>query len=142
MRQALRKAGVQEIGGQIFGEQLAPSDFRVLELTIQRQHGTIARFMVNLAHAASHALRFFDRTRHHYEKFNYIGEWHSHPSFAVAPSGTDRETMCTLVESPSFRGTFAVLLIVRLDDTEIAHGAWVFSRGGIELLVTVEMDDD
>ena len=84
---ALEKAGKREIGGQLFGEQLAPSHFVVTELTIQTRRGSFARFVVDLLQAARDAIRFFERTEHHYTRFNYIGEWHSHPSFAVQPSG-------------------------------------------------------
>ena len=86
---ALEKAGKREIGGQLFGEQLAPSDFDVTELTIQARRGSFARFMVDLLQAARDAMHFFNRTEHRYTRYNYIGEWHSHPSFAVHPSGTD-----------------------------------------------------
>lgn len=98
---ALKHAGVKEIGGQLFGEQLAPSDFRVTELTVQSRPGTFARFIVDLLQAARDAVRFFDRTEHRYMRYNYIGEWHSHPSFAVQPSCTDVATMRDLVGTRS-----------------------------------------
>jgi hypothetical protein len=100
----LRRAGVKEIGGQLFGEQLAPSNFRVTELTVQARPGTFARFVVDLLQAARDAVRFFDRTEHRYTRYNYIGEWHSHPSFAVRPSGPDVATMRDLVHDPQFAG--------------------------------------
>lgn len=84
---ALGPAGASETGGQLFGEQLAPSDFRVTHLTAQAQPGTISRFVVDLMQAARDAIVFFHRTRHAYRRYNYIGEWHSHPSFAVRPAG-------------------------------------------------------
>ena len=49
LSEALKRAGSKEIGGQIFGEQLAPSDFRVVELTLQKRPGTFARFIVPTA---------------------------------------------------------------------------------------------
>jgi hypothetical protein len=36
---------------------------------------------------------FFERTGRDYQRFNYLGEWHSHPSFSVQPSVEDIETM-------------------------------------------------
>ena len=44
-----RNAGTREIGGQLFGEQLAPSDFRVTELTIQQRRGHICAIHRGLA---------------------------------------------------------------------------------------------
>lgn len=130
LRQALRKAGPREIGGQIFGEQLAPSCFSATELTIQRQMGSFARFVVDLVQAARDALKFFDRTNHSYTRFNYIGEWHSHPSFELIPSGTDIESMKELVVDAAFEGNFAVLMIVKLEDQRLCARGWVFDRTG------------
>ncbi len=98
---ALQRSGRREIGGQLFGEQLAPSDFRVTDLTIQARPGSIARFFVDLLQAARDAMLFFDRTEHRYTRHNYIGEWHSHPSFEVRPSGADAETMREIVRHTS-----------------------------------------
>jgi len=89
LRDALRLAGTREIGGQIFAEQLAPSRFRATEITVQARPGTFARFFVDLVQAARDARRFFQRTNREYRRFNYLGEWHSHPRFAVRPSETD-----------------------------------------------------
>lgn len=137
---ALQRAGIREIGGQLFGEQLAPSDFRVTELTVQARRGTFARFVVDLLQAAKDAVRFFDRTEHRYTRYNYIGEWHSHPSFAVQPSGPDVTTMRSLVRDPQFLGTFAVLMIVRLDAERLTAGAWVFDPQGDERAVLLEIE--
>jgi hypothetical protein len=70
--------------------------------------------MVDLLQAARDALRFFDRTEHQYTRFNYIGEWHSHPSFEIKPSPTDVRTMVALLTDPMFRGSFAIMMIARL----------------------------
>lgn len=137
---ALEKAGKREIGGQLFGEQLAPSDFDVTELTIQARRGSFARFMVDLLQAARDAMHFFDRTKHHYTRYNYIGEWHSHPSFAVYPSGTDLATMRALVGDARFAGSFAVLMIVRLDGGTLSAASWVFDPQGNEFEANLEMD--
>lgn len=137
---ALARAGRREIGGQLFGELLAPSDLRVTELTIQARPGTFARFVVDLVQAARDAIKFFDRTKHRYARFNYIGEWHSHPRFEVRPSITDIDTMRCLVVDPTFRGQFAVLMIARLDDGRPAIGAWLFDPHGREAAVQLKLE--
>ncbi len=142
LRRALERAGQREIGGQLYGEQLAPSYFRVTHLTLQSRPGTIARFVVDLFQAAREALTFFDATRHQYARYNYIGEWHSHPSFAVKPSGTDAETMRELVADSGFRGSFAVLMIVRLDREVLHAGAWLFDPLGAEHPIALDTADE
>ena len=141
LARALARAGTSEIGGQLFGEQLAPSTFRVTDLTIQRRPGTFARFVVDLVDAGRAAVAFFQRTEHDYSRHNYIGEWHSHPSFAVQPSATDVGTMRQLVGSEDFNGSFAVLMIVRLDGPALSTGAWVFDRERNEGYVTLEVEN-
>ncbi|MEW5789654.1 MAG: Mov34/MPN/PAD-1 family protein [Pseudomonadota bacterium] len=135
---ALRRANTREIGGQIFGEQIAPSDFVATELTFQKRPGTFARFVVDIIQAARDAMQFFDRTAHQYTRYNYIGEWHSHPSYAVRPSDVDVTAMRRLVSDPEFKGGFAVLLITRLDGNGLNCGAWLFDPVGSILAVTLE----
>lgn len=137
---ALRRAGMNEIGGQLYGEQLAPSDFLVTDLTLPSRPGTIAQFVVDLLEAAGDAVRFFVRTKHEYTRFNYIGEWHSHPSFAVCASETDVATMRALVGDTEFQGSFAILMIVRLDQSTLTTAAWVFDPQGNEHGIALEVD--
>lgn len=137
---ALKRAGIKETGGQLFGEQLAPSNFRVTELTVQSRPGTFARFVVDLLQAAKDAVRFFERTEHRYTRYNYIGEWHSHPSFAVQPSGSDVAAMRGIVSDPRFAGSFSILMIVRLDAETLTASAWVFDPQGAEHPVTLEVE--
>ena len=142
LRRALNEGGRREIGGQLFGEQLAPSEFLVTDLVVQARRGTYARFFVDLFQAARDAMRFFDSTCHNYTRHNYIGEWHSHPSFEVRPSVTDLTTMRELVRDPDFKGTFAVLMIVRLDTDRIVAAAWNFDPMGREGIAQLEIEND
>lgn len=138
LQTALQRAGRRETGGQLYGEQLTPSHFVVTHLTVQRAPGTISRFIVDLTQATRDAFTFFQRTHRTYTRFNYIGEWHSHPSYAVRPSGIDRSTMRALVTDPAFKGHFAVLLIARLDGEALTAGAWLFDPNGQEMTVQLE----
>lgn len=138
--EALRRAGKREIGGQLFGEQLAPSEFEVTELTVQKKRGSFARFVVDTLQAARDAVGFFSKTEHRYKRFNYVGEWHSHPSFAVHPSGWDVQTMRSVVRDQSFQGNFAVLMIARLDGSVLIAKAWVFDPQGGEFAVVLETE--
>lgn len=140
---ALGPAGARETGGQLFGEQLAPSDFRVTYLTVQARPGTFSRFVVDLMQAAREAIVFFHRTRHTYRRYNYIGEWHSHPSFSLQPSGTDMATMRALVRNPRFAGNFAVLMIAKIEDAALSAAACVFDqRGEAPATLEVEVDEE
>jgi hypothetical protein len=56
---------------------------------------------------------FFDRTARQYERFNYLGEWHSHPTVPALPSMTDVTSMQSIVDDAAVGAGFAVLLITR-----------------------------
>jgi len=139
LRVALTRNGSRETGGQMFGEQLAVSDFRITELTVQARPGSFARFIVDVLQATRDAMSFFSRTQHAYRRYNYIGEWHSHPSFAIEPSNVDAATMRKLVRDPQFKGTFAILMIVRLDGDVVNAHAWLFDPQGAEHAVSLEI---
>ena len=113
MKQALRRAGSREIGGILMGQELAVGHFAIVEFSLDEISGESAHFVRDAEHHRQALKIFFDRTRHNYQTFNYLGEWHSHPSFPARPSVTDLRSMQDLVDGE--RGIeFAVLLIVKL----------------------------
>jgi hypothetical protein len=64
-----------------------------------------------------------------FRRFNYLGEWHSHPSFSVRPSAQDVSTMTDIVEDQNSLISFAVILIVRLRlRLWIEHSVTIFAR--------------
>lgn len=114
LRRALRQAGSREIGGMLFAEQLAPGSFRIVDFSVDLYSGSHINFQRNPAAHQEALAAFFEKTGRDFGRFNYLGEWHSHPSFPVHPSHEDVETMTDLVERGRTGITFALLLIVRL----------------------------
>lgn len=113
LRKALKAAGTNECGGVLMGEHIGPGHFAVRNLTVQGG-GRFASF-VRQTQAALRALgKFFRRSGHDYARFNYLGEWHSHPSFSVQPSATDHQSMLDIVQDARVGANFAVLLIFKL----------------------------
>lgn len=120
---ALRQAGRREIGGILMGEHVGKNLFRIVECTVQDQGGTDSHF-VRQAEAAAAALEQF--ARHHsdaLDRFNYLGEWHSHPCHPLLPSLTDIRTMAGIVEDPETGANFAVLMLVRLGRTGVLEAS-------------------
>ena len=114
---ALAEAGAREIGGILMGEHVGPDTFRVKELTIQRSGGMFATFVRIVRNILAPLQAFFRATRHDYTRFNYLGEWHSHHSFALRPSTTDHRTMCEIIDDPQLGANFVVLLLAKLRDS-------------------------
>lgn len=136
---ACRRAGTRESGGMMFGEHVGQDDFRVVETTVA-QTGTFAAFLRNLADSLPRLDAFFRRTRHDYRRFNYLGEWHSHPSFALVPSSTDDATMFAIVDDPSTGARFAMSMIVRLGGDGLEVAAFAYFPGGERVDVVVERE--
>lgn len=113
LRAALRKAGRHEVGGILMGEHVGPNLFVVRELTVHRR-GAFASFVRRIEDAIGRLRSFFQETGHDYARFNYIGEWHSHPSFTPFPSRTDDLSMLQIVQDESVGAHFVALLIAKL----------------------------
>lgn len=114
LRKALHKAGSREIGGMLFAEQLVPGRFRIVDFSLDSLSGSHANFRRDPALHREALTAFFEKTGRDFSRFNYLGEWHSHPSFPVRPSREDVKTMTDLVEHNQSEITFALLLIVRM----------------------------
>jgi proteasome lid subunit RPN8/RPN11 len=71
------------------GEHVRDDIFRVVDISVQRSGGSQSCFIRNPTDHQAQLQDFFARTSEDYSRFNYLGEWHSHPSFTAAPSITD-----------------------------------------------------
>jgi hypothetical protein len=113
IKAALRKACTREVGGVLMAEHLGPNRFLVKEITVHRR-GAFASFVRLVEDAVGRLRSFFEQSRHEYTRYNYIGEWHSHPSFEPIPSPKDDASMIEIVQDPTVGANFAVLLVVKL----------------------------
>lgn len=127
LRRELRRAGRGEIGGLLMGEDLGGELFRVVDISVQRSGGTHSCFIRNPKDHQKYLDDFFARTGQDYSRFNYLGEWHSHPSFAAVPSEPDIETMQSIVVDPDVGVNFLVLLIVKRSGKETEATATGFT---------------
>jgi hypothetical protein len=108
-------------------EHLGNDDYRIVDLSVQRGGGSAACFIRHPKKHGAQLERFFERTGHDYKRFNYFGEWHSHPSFPTTPSLQDLRTMQALVCDPAVGAILLVLLVVRLEpDATLDSSATVF----------------
>lgn len=138
---ALHKAGSREVGGVLMAEHIGPDQFEIRDLTVHRR-GSVFNFVRRIEEAWSHIWTFFGRSGHDYTRFNYIGEWHSHPSFEPVPSGRDDASMMEIVQDPKVGANFAVLLIVKLADTrELLATVHTYLPDGSKHQSTVQYGD-
>lgn len=124
----LRRAGAREIGGILFGEQVATGRFRLVGFSTDNATGSAAHFHRSTDRHSDELEKFFERTGNDFGRYNYLGEWHSHPMFPVLPSDQDCMSMLDLVRGEA-NISFAALLIVRLDwFLFLKAGATMFSQ--------------
>jgi integrative and conjugative element protein (TIGR02256 family) len=122
LEHALNAAGALECGGVLMGEHVGVNEFVVREVTVQKA-GTVSAFIRGV-HAAVHGMNsFFTRSGHQYQRFNYLGEWHSHPLFLPEPSSTDHDSMRAIVRDKKVGANFIVLLILKLDRNSMLVGS-------------------
>src|ERR1700730_4286457 len=114
MKGELRAAGTREIGGVLLGELVGPGVFRLAEITVQRTGGTSSTF-VRIPRLHAEAIQaFFRRTGHRDERFNYLGDCHSHRSSPTRPSASDLRAMEEILCNPAMGVNFAILSIVKI----------------------------
>lgn len=136
----LRKARRREIGGLLFGEHIGGEEFRVVDISVQRGGGSPVHFIRDPAQHKPQLDEFFERTGRDYTRFNYLGEWHSHPSFAPLPSSEDKATMRDILTNPDVGVNFLVLIIARLHHQSLQLSATGFMPDG-GLLVDLVSED-
>jgi [CysO sulfur-carrier protein]-S-L-cysteine hydrolase len=113
MKRLLRRT-TTEVGGLLMGEQIEPGNFKIVDFSVDRDSGGVAHFIRNPKHHKPALDQFFEKNGFNYARFNYLGEWHSHPPHVSAyPSHDDVKSMRSIIESELFID-FAFLLVVRL----------------------------
>lgn len=141
-RQGLERAGRREIGGVLFGEQLAEGDFRIIEATRQRfGGGGPERFQRRGFQARSNLKSLYKQYGGDPSRFNYLGEWHSHPSASCHPSARDELTMDQLLADQAGAVNFLVLIIVRLEASEVLEiNAITYLTSGHQVNCEIEIE--
>ena len=108
----LANAKRREIGGILMAEQVEPGEFRIVEFSLDEFAGNVNHFVRSPEHHQAALNAFFARTGNDYARYNYLGEWHSHPNHAPNPSATDINSMRDLLDEER-NISFAILLIVK-----------------------------
>ena len=113
LQSELKRACNREIGGLLMGERVRDEVFRIVDITVQRSGGGQACFFRQPKNHQKALKKFFARTGNDFTRFNYLGEWHSHPSFVPSPSSTDVITMQSIVADSLVGVNFLVLLVAK-----------------------------
>lgn len=122
-------------------EHVGPNEFKVSDITVHRRGG-IASFVRRIEDALGKLNLFFNRTAHDYRRYNYLGEWHSHPLFEPMPSTPDDMSMLEIVQDESVGANFVVLLIVKLNPNgKLIGTAHTYLPDGRRVRSTIILDN-
>ncbi len=116
LKLSLKKSGDVETGGILMAEHIGVNQFLISEFTINKS-GTVATFIRKIEDAIGSLKVFFKSNEHNYKRFNYIGEWHSHPQYSPIPSVRDDLSMFEIIYDKSVGANFIVLMILKLDSS-------------------------
>lgn len=130
LKHELHAAGANEIGGVLAAQQIGDGRFLVVDLSVQR-NGTQSHFERDPLQHREFIRRFHQRMDHRPELFNYLGEWHSHPTHTAVPSDVDFRQMQDLVEDDEQKSTFLTLMIVKLGQHDELRGSVHGFRPGL-----------
>jgi hypothetical protein len=125
----------------LFAEIVSPDELRVLEVSVAGTGG-IASFVRRVSAGVKRFRRFLLRHGGGPRRHNYAGEWHSHPHFALVPSGVDCNSMCEILDELP-QASFVLLLLVRSKLSNLETRGFVFKRGDSgprEIIVEFEPD--
>lgn len=124
----LKQGGNREIGGWLVAEQTAPGKFELVGFTVDLEAGTRDRFDSLPEPHSQQMDRILLENSGRAGRVDYLGEWHSHPTFPPIPSEIDVASMTDMVENS--RPSFAALVIVRLmGNASIQATITTFQRG-------------
>ena len=139
LHKTVRKAGRREIGGVLMAEQLEPGNFRLVDFSVDSQMGSAAHFVRSVEYHQAALSDFFEKTGADYARFNYLGEWHSHPNHLPVPSSEDAQSMESLINSERDI-PFAVLLIVQAGWRRLACSATLFEQGSRRSPISIHLE--
>ena len=141
----LLDAKQKEIGGVLFGEHVGDAEFRLVDFTLQRRRGREVSFRRKGREAGKSLKRLSKQHGNDHARFNYLGEWHSHPNAPAVPSRIDCETMQSLRRDKETDANFLVLIVVRvggLGTLEVSATTFLASGHIVECNVRVENDSE
>lgn len=126
----LTQGGKREIGGWLVAEQTAPGKFELVGLTVDLEAGTRDRFDSLPEPHSEQMDRILLENSGRAGRVDYLGEWHSHPTFPPIPSKIDLASMTDMVENSG--PSFAALVIVRLLENAVIQATiTTFQRGQV-----------
>ena len=136
-----KKSGKREIVGMLFAQHFSTNEFKVLEVTVAMEYlGTMSRFIRGIVSGLRQLAKFYKYHNYFYSKYNYLGDWHSHPNFKFYPSATDDASMFKLLYDVEVGAYFLVLLIVKIKNNQLKVNGWAYFPGNKRVKCEIKLE--
>lgn len=130
MINALKRAGLNETKGACFASKTSDDCYSIEDVFLSKEKGTtvFSNLKINYSYKCFEK-RYFKKHKYDYVNHNYIGDWHSHPSFDCLPSNYDKKEAFEELYNSNAR--FLIQLIVKLIDNEITGRCFLYLKNSI-----------
>ena len=127
---ALKRAGLNETKGACFASRISNDCYSIEDVFLSKEKGTtfFSNLKINFSYKRFEK-RYFKKHKYDYVNHNYIGDWHSHPSFDCLPSNYDKKE--AFEELNNSNANFLIQLIVKLIDNEITGRCFLYLKNSI-----------
>lgn len=134
----VKKCRLNETKGALFARKISDEMFEVDDVYIEKKVGSFAFVeLVNNEKYQVYQNCYHEKSGHDYIHHNYIGDWHSHPSFVLYPSSYDIEEVKKDLKKSNAR--FLVQVIVKIINDKLTGNAFYYDRNitakQIELII-------
>jgi len=111
----------------LFAKRLDDDTYEIDEVYLERRVGSIAFVKLYNNHRYKRfQARYHKKHKFDYRKHNYIGDWHSHPSFECVPSGFDMmEVEMDMQES---NADFLIQVILKVERNLLVGNAFLYNN--------------
>ncbi len=116
-----------ETKGALFAEDLGNDTFKIDEVYLEPKPGTTTFVKLYINHEYVTFQKNYHKLRNNnFSKYNYIGDWHSHPLFECYPSSYDvSEVEKDMKQSNAI---FLVQLILKVFNGKLVGNAFYYSH--------------
>ena len=141
LKKQISKYSPLETKGALFAEDLGNDTFRIDEVYLEPKPGTttFVKLFINQEYV-SFQKNYHKLRKNNFSKFNFIGDWHSHPLFECFPSSYDiREVEEDIKKSNAI---FLVQLILKVIKGKLIGNAFYYTRGLSAKKITLTIQEN
>lgn len=123
----VKKCRLNETKGALFACKISDEIFEVDDVYIEKKIGSFAFVeLVNNEKYQVYQKCYHEKNGYDYVNHNYIGDWHSHPSFELYPSSFDMAEVKKDLKKSNAK--FLVQIIVKISNEKLTGNAFYYDR--------------